>query len=178
VFSNLRSDVARLPEVKARALPIAFFEAALADNGFQAVLLHRFAAWLKRGRIPIAPALVARLNLFLTGVDISTSADIGPGLLIVHGVGIVVGGGACIGRNCRMLQQVTLGSPWQTRRAEMPVVGNDVFLGAGAMLIGAIEVGDGAIVGAMALVVGDVPAGATVKAAPAVVEAGPEGETA
>ena len=164
MLDAFRRDVARLREVKSRSLPVAFVESLLFDNGFQAVTLHRIASWFKRHRIPVLGALVARTNLFLTGVDIAPSAEIGPGLLIVHGVGIVVGGNAAIGRDAILLHQVTLGAPTKDRRGEMPALGDEVFVGAGATLIGGITVGDGAVIGAKALVTEDVPAGKRVRA--------------
>ena len=97
------------------------------------------------------------LHDLLTGVDIAPAAEIGPGLLISHGVGIVIGGYARIGAGATILHAVTIGGPYPSRRREMPTLGDDVFLGAGATVIGDIHVGDRVFIGAGAMVTEDVP---------------------
>jgi serine O-acetyltransferase len=101
--------------------------------------------------------LFARWGLYATGVDISPQADIGPGLLVVHGVGTVIGGLAKVGSDATILHQVTLGSPRPDRREAMPSIGDRVFLAAGAKVIGPVSVGDDVFIGVDALVVRDVP---------------------
>lgn len=161
MLETVRRDACRLL-VPGKRPARAVLEALLFDNGFQAVLLYRLARWLKVRRIPALGPAVARLNTFLTGVEISPSASIGPGLRISHGTGMVIGGYARIGADALLLHGVTLGSPSPERVEEMPVVGDRVFLGAGAVLIGAITVGADCFVGAGALVTRDVPAGSRV----------------
>lgn len=165
MFEHLRRDIRRLETGTEPPTAARVVSALLFDNGFQAVLLYRLARWCKVRRIPILGAALARLNTLLTGAEISPSADIGPGLRVSHGVGLVVGGAAKIGADAILLHQVTLGSPSEGRVAEMPTVGDGVFIGAGAKLIGAIQVGDGAKIGVNAVVTRDVPAGARVRAA-------------
>ena len=162
MLDNLRADTRRLLVIKSKPFPWYVVESLLFETGYQAVVLHRIAHWFKSRGIPVLGPAFARLNQFLTGVDIGPAAQIGPGLLIVHGQGIVVGGHARIGRNATLLQQVTIGSPSPDRRERMPVIGDDVFLAAGARLIGAITVGDGSFVGVNAVVTQDVPAGSRV----------------
>ena len=162
MLDNLRADTRRLLVIKSKPFPWYVVESLLFETGYQAVVLHRVAHWFKRHGVPVLGPAVARLNQFLTGVDIGPAATIGPGLLIVHGQGIVVGGHARIGRNATLLQQVTIGSPSPDHRERMPVIGDDVFLGAGAKLIGAITVGDGSLVGVNAVVTQDVPPGSRV----------------
>ncbi|HXT49577.1 MAG TPA: serine O-acetyltransferase [Thermoanaerobaculia bacterium] len=162
MLDNLRADTRRLLVIKSKPFPWYVVESLLFETGYQAVVLHRIAHWFKSHRIPALGPAVARLNQFLTGVDIGPAAEIGPGLLIVHGQGIVVGGHARIGSNATLLQQVTIGSPSPDRRERMPVIGDDVFLAAGARLIGAITVGDGSFVGVNAVVTQDVPPGSRV----------------
>lgn len=139
-------------------------ECLLFDNGFQAVKLHRLASWFKRHRIPFFGALVWRCNLFFTGVDINPNARIGPGLVVSHGVGLVVGGDVVIGSGCLLHHGVTLGAPTTSKIADCPTLGDRVVVGAGAQVIGAVTVGDDATVGAGALVTEDVPAGALARA--------------
>ncbi len=162
--ANLRRDIARLgadgqPPRAGRVLGALLF-----DNGFQAVVFYRLARWFKARRVPFFGSFFARSGLFFTGVEISPTAEIGPGLRISHGTGIVIGGFAKIGADAVILHQVTLGSPSEARLVEMPIVGDGVFLGAGAKLIGAIRIGDGAVIGVNAVVTRDVPAGAKVRA--------------
>jgi serine O-acetyltransferase len=162
VPANLRRDAARLQNVGRLPYPWNVLEALLFDNGFQAVVIYRFARWFKVRRIPFLGPAIARLGTFLTGAEISPSAQIGPGLRISHGVGIVVGGHARIGAGAVLLHQVTLGSPSEGRVDEMPVLGDGVFVAAGAKLIGRIEIGDGVIIGPNCVVTRNIPAGSKV----------------
>ena len=95
-------------------------------------------------------------------------AEIGPGLRISHGVGLVVGGYAVVGEDCLLLHGATLGSPSAARVREMPRLGDRVFVGAHAAVIGAITLGDDVKVGAGAVVTRDLPAGTRVRAPEAV----------
>ena len=137
MLDNLRADARRLELAGRLPYPWSLIESLLFDNGFQAVVLYRMASAMKRWRIPLLGPAIARLSVFLTGVDISPSAEIGPGLRISHGVGTVVGGAARIGPGAVLLHQVTLGSPSER--------------------IGRIIVGDGVVIGPNAVVTVDVP---------------------
>lgn len=162
MFDNLRHDARRLEMIKAKRWPWYVVESLLFENGFQAVVLHRVAHWFKAQGVPFFGPFFHRLSIWLTGVDIAPGARIGPGLFIGHGVGLVVGDAARIGERAMLLHQVTIGSPAVDRRGEMPTLGDDVFVAAGAKLIGGIAVGDGAMIGVNAVVTEDVPAGARV----------------
>ena len=164
MFANLKHDARRLREIKSKGAPWYVLESLVFENGFQAVVLHRWAHWFKRRGIPVLGPFFARLNLFLTGVDIGPGARIGPGLMISHGVGLVIGGPAEVGAGATLLHGVTLGSPSARKVEAMPRLGDGVFVGAGATLIGDLQVGDGAFIGAGALVTESVPAGAKVLA--------------
>lgn len=164
MFDHLREDTRRLRETKPRPFPWYVLESLLLDTGYQAVVLFRLASWFKRHRIPFFGPALARWNQFLTGVDISPAADIGPGLRISHGTGIVVGWKTRIGRDCLLMQNVTLGAPTLDRLDDMPTIGDRVVLGAGCAVIGRVAVGDDCFVGALALVTEDVPAGSKVLA--------------
>lgn len=164
MWDNLRADTRRLREIKRKPFPWYVVESLLFENGYQAVVLHRLAHWFKRHRVPVLGPLVARCNQFLTGVEIGPGAEIGPGLRISHGHGIVIGGYARIGANALLLHQVTVGSPDPRRVEAMPVIGDNVFLGAGAKVIGAIRVGNDVFVGVNAIVAEDVPDGSRVVA--------------
>lgn len=124
---------------------------------YAAALLYRVSAAL-RG-VPILPAIVKQVNQALTGADISPDAAIGPGLVLFHPNGVVIGAGSTIGSGCVVQQGVTVGGLGGPRSAGVArtALGNDVFLGAGARVIGAIEVGDRVVVGANAVVTKSVP---------------------
>ena len=167
MLDNLKADTARLKIFKTKGAPWYVLESLLFENGYQAVVLYRIAHWFKSRRIPFFGPCFHRLAIALTGADISPGAEIGPGLLISHGVGLVIGGYARIGANALILHGVTVGSPSFGRVQEMPVIGDDVFLGAGAKIIGGVRVGDGAQIGVNAVVTRDVPADARVMIPPA-----------
>jgi serine O-acetyltransferase len=162
MFADLRRDLGRLRHKSTGRFPWHAVDAFLFDNGFQAVVFYRLARWFKRRRIPVFGPLFARLGLLLTGADLSPRAEIGPGLRVSHGVGLVVGGYARIGADALLLHGVTLGSLSEDRVEQMPVIGDRVFIGAGATLLGAITVGDDAFIGAGALVTRSIPAGSRV----------------
>jgi len=162
---TLRADLERLRVLRpGRSTAVLLAESLALNNGFLAVVLYRLAHWFKVRRIPLMGPLIARAQTLLTGVEIAPGATIGPGLLISHGQGIVIGQWATLGRGATLMQQVTLGAPSIGRLEQMPSVGDDVFIGAGARLIGAITIGDGAKIGTNAVVTRDVPAGARVAA--------------
>lgn len=165
MLADVRRDAARLRLSYSGALWRAVVEALLFNNGFQAVVLYRIARWFKVRRVPVLGPFFARLNLFLTGADIHPAAEIGPGLLIAHGQGLVIGGGARIGADALVLHGVTVGSPSPSRVAEMPVIGDRAFLGAGAKIVGGVTLGDDVVVGPNAVVMEDVPSGSRVLSA-------------
>ena len=158
MLDNLQADTRRLREIKTKPFPWYVLESLLFENGYQAVVLHRIAHWFKKRRIPVLGPFFARLSLFLTAVDIGPGAEIGPGLWISHGVGLVIGGNARIGRDATLLHGVTIGAPDRGRQREMPTLGDSVFVGAGAKIIGSVEIGDRVFVGVNVVVTRNVPA--------------------
>lgn len=162
MFPNLREDARRLQAIKSKPFPWYVLESLLFENGFQAVVVYRMAHFFKRRRIPVLGPLLTRLSQFLTGVEIAAAAEIGPGLMISHGMGIVIGQWTRIGKNATLHQQVTLGARGLGTLHAMPQVGDDVTIAAGAKLLGGITIGDGVFIGANAVVAQDVPAGARV----------------
>jgi len=165
-WSRLQRDFRRLRRVKRRGFWPALADAVLLDSGFQALAAHRFAAALRRAGVPLLPAVLRRWAIGACGVDILPSADIGGGCIIAHGIGLVVGGATVIGEDCTLLHGVTLG---EVRFDELacPRLGDRVTVGAGAIVLGGIEVGDDAMIGAGAVVRDDVPAAACVAGVPA-----------
>lgn len=141
-------------------------EVVLAYPGFQARQLHRVAHALWRAGVPLLPRLVSHLNRALTGVEIHPAARIGEGLFIDHGMGVVIGETTEIGDDVTLYQGVTLGGSSRLREKRHPTLRDGVVVGAHAQLIGAIEVGEGARVGAGSVVVTSVPPYSTVVGVP------------
>lgn len=131
--------------------------------GLCAAGLFRVAAWANRRHIRVLPTAFERLTLLLFGLEISSSIDVGPGLYIAHPLGSVLMASR-IGSNATFIHAVTLG---MRNGHDFPVLGDGVFVGAGARILGGITLGDGSLVGANAVVIDDVPAGATVAGVPA-----------
>ena len=159
------------------ARPASLFRLVAAyflNPGFRTTVLYRLAnlAW-RAGHIHLGLAIAAH-NLKVTGADIQPGASIGPGLVIRHPVGIVVGIRVVIGSNCTLLQSTTLGEKLaSTDDHTYPVLGDEVTVCAGAVVVGGISIGSGAVIGANSVVVRDVPAGATAVGAPARLTAQP-----
>lgn len=141
----------------------------LTNPGFVATVLYRLQQdSYSKGR-RVRPALLRSLTHAVVGADFLPGAEIGPGLLIHHPAGIVIGGGARVGSNATILQQVTIGERYADGAGSpaYPNIGDDCTLGAGAKLLGGIRVGDGVSVGANSVVLTDVPGGAVAVGAPA-----------
>lgn len=128
---------------------------------FRAVYYHRLASGNPLGAL--AARLAARLWRTVPGLDLS-GTEIGPGLFVSHGQCTILSAER-IGANCQVHQGVTIG--WDYRGERRPIIGDDVFIGAGAKILGAVTVGDKARIGANAVVVCDVPPGATAVGIPA-----------
>ena len=164
ILDSIQRDIkAALERDPAARNPI---DVVLTYPGFHARQLHRLAHTLHQAQVPLLPGLVAALNRFLTGIEIHPGAQIGEGLFIDHGMGVVIGETAEIGDDCHLTQGVTLGGTSNRREKRHPTLGTGVFVGAGAKLIGAITVGDHARIGAGSVVVTNVPAYATVVGVP------------
>ncbi|WP_157109088.1 serine acetyltransferase [Cryobacterium arcticum] len=148
---------------------LRFLNAASRNPGLLAVILFRVQTdALERGKRGRAERLRG-MNHFLTGVDFVVGAKAGPGLLIHHPNGIVVGRGAKIGANCTLLQQVTLGERYLDQRgpSAYPTLEDGVTVGAGARLLGGIVIGQGSNIGANSVVLIDVPPGHSAVGSPA-----------
>ena len=142
-------------------------EAVLAHSPLHAILLHRLIHPLYSAGIPILPRILSNINRFLTGIEIHPGARIGPGFFIDHGAAIVIGETAEIGEDCVMFHQVTLGGTGHLTGKRHPTIGNRVFLGTGATLLGPIIVGNDVRIGAETVVINrDVPSHCTVVGAP------------
>lgn len=141
-------------------------EVMLFYPGFHARQLHRLANALHRGGHPLLARALSHLNRGLTGIEIHPAATIGEGLFIDHGMGVVIGETAEIGDDVMLYQGVTLGGTSRLHEKRHPTLRDSVVVGAHAQLIGAIEIGEGARVGAGSVVVTDVPPYSTVVGVP------------
>ena len=141
-------------------------EVLLAYPGFHARQFHRLAHTLFRWHIPVLPRLISHISRFLTGIEIHPGAKVGEGFFIDHGMGVVIGETSEIGENVALYQGVTLGGTSQRRTKRHPTLGNNVVVGVGAKVIGAITIGDNTKIGAGSVVVTSVPANATVVGVP------------
>ncbi|MNJ99712.1 Serine acetyltransferase [compost metagenome] len=139
----------------------SLLEIALLYPGPKALLLHRIAHYFYGLRLYFVARLFSEITRVLTGIEIHPGAKIGHRLVIDHGVGVVIGETAEIGDDCIIFHGVTLGGLKFDPVKRHPTVGNKVLIGTGAKVLGPIHVGDGSMIGANAVVIRDVPAGAT-----------------
>ncbi len=135
--------------------------------GVQAIFFYRLAHWLHKLDLPFFPRLISHIARCLTGIEIHPGAKIGNRVFIDHGMGIVIGETAIIGNNCLLYQGVTLGGKGKDQGKRHPTLGCNVTVGAGAKILGNINIGSNARVGAGAVVVKNVPANSTVVGIPA-----------
>jgi serine O-acetyltransferase len=142
--------------------PAAMVKVLLTD-GTAAMLLYRLMQWARRWRLTPLEWMFNKLNGVCCHCIIGRGAEFGPGFVLIHSLGVVINGQVRGGHNVLIEHQVTIGA----ERRTAPRLGNDVFLGAGAKIIGSVTIGDGAKVGANAVVVHEVPAHSTVVGIPA-----------
>ena len=141
---------------------------ALCYPGLHAVVIHRAAHFLAKHGLTTAARWVSQLGRFLTGIEIHPTATIGERLFIDHGMGVVIGSTAIVGNDVTLYQGVTLGGTSLERGVKRhPTLADNVIVGAGAHVLGPITVNAGARIGANAVVLHDVPQGATMVGIPA-----------
>ena len=166
MLNHLRADLAIIRERDPAARgPL---EILLCYPGFQAVTLHRLSHRLWHSKLPLklAARLLSQLGRGLTGIEIHPGARIGTGVFIDHGMGVVIGETAEVGDRCLLYQGVTLGGTGKESGKRHPTLANNVVIGAGAKVLGAIEVGANTRVGAGSVVVRNVEANCTVVGIP------------
>jgi len=147
---------------------LGWLEVLLLYSGFHAIFWHRINHFVHaKLRIPVIPRFIAQIVRWFTGVEIHPGAKIGPGFFIDHGMGVVIGETAEIGRNVTLYQGVTLGGTGVERGKRHPTLGNNVVVGAGAIILGNIRLGNNVKVGAGSVVVHSVPDHCTVVGVPA-----------
>ena len=147
----------------------SLLESLLCHTPLHAIILYRIARFLYvRLRLPLLPRVLSVWARFWSGVEIHPGARIGRGFFIDHGIGVVIGETAEIGDYCVMFHNVTLGGTGKFHGKRHPTVGNHVFIGTGAILLGPITVGSNTRIGASTFIImRDVPENATVVGTPA-----------
>jgi serine O-acetyltransferase len=134
--------------------------------GLQALMFHRVAHWLYRVGVPFVPRLMSQISRFITGIEIHPGATIGQGVFIDHGMGVVIGETAIVGNYALIYQGVTLGGTGKECGKRHPTLGENVIVGAGAKVLGNIQLGNNVRIGAGSVVLRDVPSDCTVVGVP------------
>jgi serine O-acetyltransferase len=163
---GVRRDVQAARQRDPSALGVRSVAMVATWPGIQALLAHRVAHAIHRAGVPVLPRTIAYLARALTGIEIHHAAQIGEGLFIDHGAGVVIGETAIIGDGVTLYQGVTLGGTGFETGKRHPTVQDNVTIGSGAKLLGPIEIGHGAKIGANSVVVRDVPPNSTVVGVP------------
>lgn len=161
ILQELHYITTRDPAARSR------LEVALVYPGFHAVLMHRGAHFLWQRNMKLLARIVSWFARMVTGIEIHPAAKIGDYFFIDHGSGVVIGETSIIGNRVTIYHDVTLGGTSLVKAKRHPTLEDEVVIGAGAQVLGPITVGKGAHIGANAVVVKDVPAGATMVGIPA-----------
>ncbi len=162
VMGEVTKDVRAARDRDPAARSVTSLEILATSPGVQALLTHRVAHALHEVGVPVVPRVIAHTARLATGVEIHPGAQIDKGLFIDHGSGVVIGETAEIGENVTIYQGVTLGGTGFAAGKRHPTVECTVTIGSGAKLLGPIQVGHGAKIGANAVVIHDVPPNSTV----------------
>lgn len=159
----IKQDLQRYNTKKKRLL-IAW----LSGHTFFVVLNYRISNWLYRHHIKLLPEMIKFRTMKRYCCEISPYATIGPGLFLPHSIGIVIGHEVIAGANLEIFQNVTIGSNRKKRNNRMmPIIGNNVSIGTGAVVVGAITIGDNVIIGANSYIDKDVPGNVLIAGNPA-----------
>jgi serine O-acetyltransferase len=171
MLTRLREDIACVFERDPAAR--STWEVLTCYPGFHALTLHRFSHWLWGHRLRWLARMFSHFTRFITGIEIHPGATIGKRVFIDHGMGVVIGETAVINEGCTLYHGVTLGGTSWNKGKRHPTLERGVVIGAGAKVLGPITVGEGAKIGSNAVVVREVPPGATAVGIPArIVEPG------
>ena len=164
MLKAIKSDISIIKERDPAARGL--LEILLCYPGFQALVLHRISHKLWKLGLPLLPRVLSQLTRSLTGIEIHPGAKIGKGVFIDHGMGVVIGETTEIGNRCLLYQGVTLGGTGKDHGKRHPTLSENVVVGAGAKVLGAISVGTNTRIGAGSVVVRDVEANSTVVGIP------------
>ncbi|MGN0030908.1 MAG: serine O-acetyltransferase [Candidatus Gastranaerophilaceae bacterium] len=163
-ISKVKEDIKVIYDNDPAADNIA--EVILCYPGLHALIAYRFAHKLYKWHIPLIPRLISYLTRIITGIEIHPGATIGRRFFIDHGEGVVIGATTVIGDDVLIYQQVTLGGTGKGKNKRHPTLGNNVIVGAGAKVLGDINIGNFVRIGAGSVVIEDVPEYSTVVGVP------------
>ena len=164
MFKLIKSDFKIIKERDPAAK--GFLEIILCYPGFQALVLHRISHKLWKYKLPLLPRVLSQLTRNITGIEIHPGAKIGKGVFIDHGMGVVIGETSEIGDRCLLYQGVTLGGTGKDCGKRHPTLEENVVVGAGAKVLGAIQIGSNTRIGAGSVVVKNVEKNSTVVGIP------------
>lgn len=165
MFKNIRYDIKSILERDPAARN--GFEVFFLYSGFHALLWYRVAHFFYKYNLKFIARMISQWGRWATGVEIHPGAQIGRGLLIDHGMGVVIGETTIIGNDCTIYQGVTLGGTGKEKGKRHPTIGNNVMIGSGAKILGPFKVGDHAKIAAGAVVLSEVPEDCTAVGIPA-----------
>ncbi|MBV1820033.1 serine O-acetyltransferase EpsC [Clostridium cochlearium] len=165
MFKNLKYDINNV--IKNDPAARNSLEVLLLYPSIHAVINHRIAHFFYKRKMFFIARLISQISRFITGIEIHPGAQIGKGLFIDHGMGVVIGETAEVGDNVTIYHGVTLGGTGKDKGKRHPTVGNNVIIGSGAKVLGPIKIGNNAKVGANSVVLKEVPENTTAVGAPA-----------
>ena len=165
MFRQLREDIAIVKEKDPAAR--SSFEILLTYSGLKAVRSYRRAHWFYQHKFYTIARIISQRARHKAGIEIHPGAQIGKGLFIDHGMGVVIGETTIIGDNCLLYQGVTLGGTGKDKGKRHPTLGDNVMVGAGAKVLGPINIGNNVKVAANAVVLKDIPDNCTAVGVPA-----------
>ncbi|CDI48410.1 serine O-acetyltransferase EpsC [Clostridium tetani] len=165
MFKNLKYDIDNI--IKNDPAARNSLEVLLLYPSIHAIINHRIAHFFYKKRMFFMARLISQISRFFTGIEIHPGAQIGNGLFIDHGMGVVIGETAEVGNDVTIYHGVTLGGTGKDKGKRHPTVGNNVIIGSGAKVLGPIVIGNNAKVGANSVVLKDVPENKTAVGAPA-----------
>jgi len=164
MFKTLKEDIKNIFAKDPAAKNV--LEIVLCYPGLHAVWFYRIAHWFYRRKIYTIARIISHIGRFITGIEIHPGAKIGRRFFIDHGMGVVIGETSEIGDDVLMYQGVVLGGTSLEKKKRHPTLENNVVIGSGAIVLGAINIGDNARIGAGSVVITDVPPNATVVGVP------------
>ncbi|MHB9132298.1 MAG: serine O-acetyltransferase [Armatimonadota bacterium] len=165
MFAQLKRDIKAVFERDPAARSVT--EVLLCYSGLHAIWWHRIANCCWRWGLPLTARFLSQVARFLTGIEIHPAAVIGEGLFIDHGMGVVIGETAELGRNVTLFQGVTLGGTGKEKGKRHPTLADNVMVGAGAKVLGSFTVEENVLIGANSVVLQPLPANSTAVGVPA-----------
>ncbi len=160
-LNEISSVMQRDPAARSKA------EVFFLYTGLHALVAHRYAHFFYKCGMKFTARMISQYSKFLTGIEIHPGAQIGKGLFIDHGTGVVIGETAIIGDNCTLYQGVTLGGTGKDKGKRHPTLGDNVMIGSGAKVLGPFTVGSNSKIAANAVVLSEVPENSTCVGVPA-----------